>query len=180
MDGLDLSEDRGQDPARGADRPTDTFTAWLESVAHGAPRAAGNAGDARGVLADAASSLASAFNAAIQVWQDFDDTAPLRPAGGGGECIDDWLGPVRRERLLAISQRVQAAAAQMRVSLGNGPDAGNGPDVADAVGFDIAQMQLRAGASPPDAARVAIALLTARLVQARTLANGIKDAPTLT
>lgn len=174
MDGLDLSQDRGQDPAGGADCPTDTFTAWLESAAHGAPQAAGNAGDARGVLVDAAGSLASAFNAAIQVWQDFDDTAPLRPAGGAGECIDDWLGQVRRERLLETAQRVQAAAAQMCACLGSGPD------VTDAVGFGIAQMQLRAGASPPDAARVAIALLTARLVQARTLANGIKDAPTLT
>lgn len=162
VDGLDLPQDKD----------TDTFSAWLQ---HAASRAPDTAGDARGVLANAAGSLANAFNAAIQVWQDFDDTAPLRPTGGTGECIDDWLGPVRRERLRDISRRVQAAAAQMHACLGNPP-----LDVGDAVGFESAQAALRVGASPPDAARAAISRLSARLVQARTVANEIKDVPTLT
>lgn len=172
VDGLDLPQDH--------DRHTDAFAAWLQTATGAAPNVAPR-GNARGVLADAAGSLAAAFNAAIQVWQDFDDTAPLRPASGSGDDIENWLGPVRRERLRDCARRVRAAVAQMQDCLGaGGVDAADGGDVADGVGLATAQTRLRAGASPPDAARAAIARLTARLVQARTLANGIKDAPTQT
>ena len=169
VDGLDLPGDRDRNP--------DAFAAWLQAAARAelAPNCDGSAG-----LADAGASLAAAFTAAIQVWQDFDDTAPLQPASGTGADIEDWLGAVRRERLRECSQRVAAARAQMAGSLRAGGPAGG--DTADGVCLAVAQAQLREGASPPDAARAAIACLTARLVHARTLANGtvasaIKEAP---
>lgn len=156
---LDLLQQRQQQ------RPdTDDLAVWLQ-------RLAGEASSAANKFADAAGSLALAFNAAIHIWQDFDDTAPLRPASGDGDRIVDWLGPVRHARLREIAQRVRAAAGQLTAVHGGVHGLRVDGDVG--VGIATAQAQLAAGASPTDAARAAIARLTARLVHARALANGI-------
>lgn len=175
VDGLDLRQENAQQ------EPPDSLSVWLDQAASGSRRG-GTTHAANGVFADAAASLALAFNAAIQVWQDFDDTAPLHPPSGSGEHIADWLGTVRCARLSAVSQRVRAAVAQLQQSYrlpvpahGNDASAPAQDDGNIGVGFAAAQARLSAGASPGDAARAAISRLTARLVQARTLANGASE-----
>lgn len=126
---------------------------------------------ARGALADLMAGVAKHTNEAIQVWQDFDDTEPLH-AQGADNRIEHWIGAVRTQRLQSAASRVEIAVAAVATAIATKAPA------FDAAGIHTAQAGLAAGASPQDAARDAIRLLSTRLVRARALVQTIEAAST--
>lgn len=124
-------------------------------------------------LADAIAALAKHATEAIQIWQDFDDTEPLHAQTGNGDRIEHWLGEIRTQRLQTAARQIETVVASLATST-----AANAP-MFDAAGMQAAQARLAAGASPQDAARSAIRVLTARSIQARAATQAIEAQSTV-
>lgn len=60
----------------------------------------------RAALASDVEEIIAAYVAAIQVWQDYEETEPRGPRRGKGVSIADWIGPRRTGALRTINARI--------------------------------------------------------------------------